>query len=198
MAKKKTTKRKAASRSTASRGKAKTRAVKKTARAAPKRGAAKRAAPKPAAAAAPTRTVVIPYICVKGGAAALDFYKKGFGAKETMRMTGLDGTLAHGEFTVHGAPVMLSDESPDLGVFAPGQSGSSVSIHLYVPDVDAFVAKATAAGASVLRPVDDMPYGDRTGTLRDPFGHRWMVATHKEDVSKAEMEKRFGGGFKVT
>lgn len=198
-AKKKTAKKKAARRAPAKAKKtqAKAAAVKKIARAAPKRAVAKRAAPTTTAAAEPLRTV-IPYICVKGGAAALDFYKKGFGAKETMRMTGPDGTLGHAEFTVYGAPIMLSDEWPDGGVFAPGPGGSSVAIHLYVPDVDAFFARATSAGALTLRPVEDMPYGDRTGTLKDPFGHRWMIATHKEDVSKAEMEKRFGGGFKIT
>jgi len=201
MAKKRTAKKKAPAKSRGkarAAGRTKAKAVKKVARAAPKRAAAKKAAPKAAAAAAPARQVVTPYMCVKGGAAALDFYKRGFGAKETMRMTAPDGTLGHAEFTVYGAPIMLSDEWPDGGVFAPGASGSSVTIHLYVPDVDAFFAKATGAGASSLRAVEDMPYGDRAGTLRDPFGHRWMISTHKEDVSKSEMEKRFGGGFKIT
>ena len=201
MAKKRTAKKKApatSGRKTNPKSRTKAKAVKKIARAAPKRAVARRAAPKPAAATVEAQTVVTPYICVKGGAAALDFYKKAFGAKETMRMTAPDGTLGHASFTIYGAPVMLSDEWPDGGVFAPSGNGSSVSIHVYVPDVDAFFAKATASGATALRPVEDMPYGDRAGTLRDPFGHRWMISTHKEDVSKSEMEKRFGGGFKIT
>jgi PhnB protein len=204
MAKKRTAKtrktatRRAPAEAKKARTKAKPKAVKKTARAAPKRAAAKSAAPTRAPEVIEAQTVVTPYICVKGGAAALDFYKRAFGAKETMRMTAPDGTLGHASFTVYGAPIMLSDEWPDGGVFAPGPGGSSVTIHLYVPDVDAFFARATAAGALSLRPVEDMPYGDRAGTLKDPFGHRWMISTHREDVSKGEMEKRFGGGFKIT
>jgi PhnB protein len=173
--------------------KAAKKAVKKVARAAPKRATAARKA------AAPSPQIVIPYLCCKGAAAALDFYKTGFGAVEMMRMTGPDGSIGHADMQIFGASVMLSDEWPDGAVYAPTTvGGTPVTIHLYVPDVDAFFARATAAGAETLRPVDDMPYGDRTGTLRDPFGHRWMVATKKEEVGAAELQKRFGEAFKVS
>jgi PhnB protein len=131
------------------------------------------------------------------GAAALDFYKTGFGARERMRMTGPDGSIGHAEILVSGAPIFVSDEYADMGVFAPTTvGGSPVTIHLYVRDVDALVAKATAAGATLLGAVADKPYGDRTGTIRDPFGHRWMVATKKESVGKAAL-RIFGESYKT-
>jgi PhnB protein len=155
---------------------------------------AKRAA-KPAAAG-PHAT---PYICCKGAAAALDFYKKAFGAEETMRISGTDGSVGHAEICIEGASIMLSDEAPDLAVFSPHTiGGSPVAMYLYVPDVDEFVLRAIDGGASVLDPVSDRPYGDRAGTLRDPFGHRWFVATKQEAVSKSELQKRFGREYKVT
>jgi PhnB protein len=166
--------------------------VKKAPRAAPKRAAA-------AKAAVPAPQTVTPYLCCKGAAAALDFYKNGFGAREMMRMTAPDGTIGHADFRVNGASIMLSDEWADGGVFAPSTvGGTPVTVHVYVPDVDAFFARATAAGAVTLRAVEDMPYGDRTGTLQDPFGHRWMIATKKESVLVPELQKRFGDAFKVS
>ena len=142
---------------------------------------------------------VTPYLCCKGAAAALDFYKTGFGARERLRMTGPDGTIGHAEILLSGEPIMLSDEYPDMGVFSPTSvGGSPVTVHLYVRDVDAFVAKAVTAGATVLRAIEDMPYGDRVGNLRDPFGHRWMVATKKENVGKAALRKRFGEAFAIS
>jgi len=170
---------------------------KSAARSAPKRAGAK-AKPRAAAATAAAGKAT-PYICVKGGAAALDFYKKAFGAVESMRITGKDGSIGHADIHIDGAEIMLSDEFPEGGVFSPQTlGGSPVSIHLYVRDVDAFAKRALAAGATELRPVVDQPYGDRSGTLRDPFGHRWMIASKKEEVPKEEMERRFGGAYLVT
>jgi PhnB protein len=175
-------------------------AKKKTAKRAPAKKAARRAKPAKArpAAAAPANKAT-PYLCVKGGAAALDFYAKGFGALETMRLTGKDGSIGHAQIEIEGAEIMVSDEWAEGGVFSPHTlGGSPVSIHLYVKDVDAFVKRALAQGATELRAVADQPYGDRSGTIRDPYGHRWMVSTKKEDVSKEEMERRFGGAYLVT
>lgn len=142
---------------------------------------------------------VTPYLCCKGAAAALEFYKTGFGARERLRMTSSDGTIGHAEILISGAPVFVSDEYPNMGVSSPiSVGGTPVTIHLYVRDVDAFVTKALAAGATQLGAVEDMPYGDRQGTIRDPFGHRWMVATRKEVVGKAVLKKRMGEMFKVS
>jgi len=150
-------------------------------------------------AAAAAGSAATPYLCVKGGAAALDFYRKAFGAVETMRIAGKDGSIGHAGIEIEGAALMLSDEWPDGGVFSPHTlGGSPVTVHLLVRNVDALVARAEKAGATVVRPPQDQPYGDRSATLRDPFGHRWMVASHQEDVSKEEMERRFGGAFLVT
>jgi PhnB protein len=178
-------------------GKTQKKAVK---RAAPKRMAkakpAKAAAPR---AAAPVEDGITPYLCCKGAAAALDFYAKAFGAVETLRIQGKDGSIGHAGITIQGAPLMVSDEWPDGGVFSPQTlGGSPVTVHMYVKNVDALVARAQKAGATIVRAPNDEPYGDRAATLRDPFGHRWMVATKKEDVSKQEMEVRFGGAYLVT
>ena len=155
--------------------------------------------PKPAAATSAGTGKVTPYLCCKGGVAALEFYKKAFGGVETLRIVGKDGSLGHGEVEIEGAAIMVSDEAPDLGVFSPHTlGGSPVSIHLYVKSCDATTKRAVAAGATVLDPVSDRPYGDRSGSLRDPFGHRWMISTKREEVSKEEMEKRFGGAYLVT
>ena len=132
-----------------------------------------------------------PYLAIKGAAEAMEFYKKGFGAVETMRMTRPDGRVGHAELKIGKAKLMLADEHPEIGFVGPRTlGGSTVTIHIYVEDVDALAAKAEAAGAKVLRPVADQFYGDRTGQFEDPFGHRWSFATHKEDVSNEEMKKR--------
>ena len=132
-----------------------------------------------------------PYLAVREATHALDFYRDAFGAEETSRMMQPDGRVGHAEFMVGEAHFMLSDEFPEMGVKSPlALGGSPVTLHLYVGDVDAFVAKAVAGGATVLRAVEDQFYGDRSGTLVDPFGHRWMIATHKEDVSAEEMQRR--------
>lgn len=133
---------------------------------------------------------VTPYLAVRGAAAAIEFYKRVFGAKEKMRFP--DGErIAHAEIEVGDSCVMLADEQPSLNFVAPQVGNpSSVSVMLYVPDVDAVVERAVTAGATIERPVTDQFYGDRSGTLVDPYGHRWYLATHVEDVSPAEMQRR--------
>src|SRR5690348_3667073 len=132
-----------------------------------------------------------PYLIVKGAAAALDFYKKAFGATELFRMAGPDGKIGHAEIKIGDSPIMLADEVPAMGQRSPHSlGGSPVSILLYVEDVDAVFNQAVAAGANVARPVADQFYGDRTGGVTDPFGHAWYIATHKEDVSSEELQKR--------
>ncbi|HVQ74197.1 MAG TPA: VOC family protein [Candidatus Binatia bacterium] len=133
----------------------------------------------------------MPYLIVDGAAKALDFYKQVFEAKERMRMPGPQGKVGHAEITIGDSVIMLADEHPQMDARAPRAfGGSPVSIMVYVPDVDATVKTAVAAGAKVTRPVEDMFYGDRTGTIDDPFGHRWHIATHIEDVPPEEMERR--------
>lgn len=132
-----------------------------------------------------------PYLCIKGAAGAIELYKKAFGATETMRLAGPDGRIGHAEMQIGKARIMLADEHPEMGFLSPATlGGSPVTIHLYVEDVDALAAQAEAAGVKVLRPVADQFYGDRAGRFEDPFGHVWHFATHKEDVSNEEMQRR--------
>jgi PhnB protein len=132
-----------------------------------------------------------PYLIVKGAANALDYYKKAFAAKELLRMPGPDGAIMHAEMQVGDSPIMLADEMPGRPYRSPiSYGGTPVSLMLYVEDVDAFFSRAIAAGGKVQQAVQDQFYGDRTGTFEDPFGHVWTIATHKEDVSGAEMMKR--------
>ena len=139
-----------------------------------------------------------PYLCCKDAARAIEFYKKAFGATEAMRLSEPGGRIGHAEIRIGDAPIMLSDEYPEMDVRSPQSlGGSPVLIHLYVDDVDALASRAVAAGAKLLRPVADQFYGDRSGTLTDPFGHRWMIATRKEDVSAAEMQKRYDALMKA-
>jgi PhnB protein len=134
---------------------------------------------------------VTPYLCCKDAAAAIEFYKKAFGATELMRMGDPSGKIGHAEIQIGDSHVMLADEFPEMGFLSPQSvGGSPVMMHLYVEDVDAIVPKAVAAGAKVTRPVADQFYGDRGGQLQDPFGHKWYVSTHKEDVSPEELKKR--------
>jgi PhnB protein len=136
---------------------------------------------------------VTPSLCCKGAAAALDFYAAAFGAELRMKLADPDGVVGHAEITIGRARFMLSDEYPDWGVLSPATiGGNPVKFLLYVPDVDAAVARAVAAGATLARPVEDQFYGDRSGELRDPYGYTWTLATHIEDVSDAEMKKRAG------
>jgi PhnB protein len=132
-----------------------------------------------------------PYLCIQGAAAAIDFYKTAFGATETMRMAGPDGKIGHAEIQIGKARLMLADEHPEIGFLSPRTlGGSPVTIHIYVEDVDALAAQAAAAGAKVMRAVADQFYGDRAGQFEDPFGHVWYFATHKEDLSPEEIQKR--------
>jgi PhnB protein len=132
-----------------------------------------------------------PYLIVKGAARALDFYQKAFGATELMRMADPSGRIGHAEIKVGDSVLMMADEHPEMGALSPQSlGGSSVFILLYVEDVDTRFNQAVAAGAQVVRPLADQFYGDRSGTLTDPFGHKWTIATHKEDVSPEEIERR--------
>ncbi|MFN7994496.1 MAG: VOC family protein, partial [Bryobacteraceae bacterium] len=132
-----------------------------------------------------------PYLAIQGAADAIEFYKRAFGATETMRIQEPGGRIGHAELKIGKANIMLSDEYPEMGVRGPHTlGGSAVTIHLYVEDVDALAAKAIAAGAQVLRPVADQFYGDRGGKFEDPYGHLWYFATHTEDVSPEEMQRR--------
>ena len=134
---------------------------------------------------------VTPYLHVSGAQTAIDFYSDILGAEERMRMPGPDGKLGHAELQLGESIIMLSDEFPDMGARGPKSiGGSPVTLHVYVEDVDAVFDAALAAGATSVRPVENHFYGDRVGQFEDPFGHRWSIATHVEDVSPEEMEKR--------
>jgi PhnB protein len=134
---------------------------------------------------------VSPYLIVDGAAAALAFYRTAFGAKELMRFVAPGGKVGHAEVRIGDSIVMIADEHPEVDARGPKAfGGSPVSLHVYVKDVDAIARQATAAGAKVVRPVQDQFYGDRSGTFDDPFGHRWHLATHVEDVSLAELGRR--------
>ena len=132
-----------------------------------------------------------PYLIIEGAADAIEFYKQAFGAVELFRMPGPDGKIGHAEIKIGDSPIMLADAYPDMGYKGPKSlGGSPVSLMIYVEDVDTVFKRAVDAGATVKEVVSDKFYGDRMGTLIDPFGHVWHVSTHKEDVSVAEMEKR--------
>ncbi len=138
-----------------------------------------------------------PYLIVDGAARALDFYKRVFGAQERMRMPGPGGKVGHAEITIGDSVLMLADEHPEMGARGPrALGGSPVSVVLYVEDVDATVKAAVAAGAKLLQPVADKFYGDRSGTIEDPFGHHWHVSTHVEDVPPDEMGRRAAAAAK--
>lgn len=133
-----------------------------------------------------------PYLFIKNAASAIDFYKKAFGAEELMRLTMPNGQIAYAAIKIGNSPIMLADEFPEMNVKSPQSlGGSPVTIHLYVKDVDAFIANAINTGATELKPIQDQFFGDRSGSLIDPFGHTWNIATRKEDVSTDEIYKRF-------
>jgi PhnB protein len=134
---------------------------------------------------------VTPYLHVDGADSAIQFYAKVLGAKERMRMPAPEGKIGHAEIELGDAVIMLSDEAPDMDIRGPKSiGGSPVTISVYVEDVDAAHKAALDAGASEIRAVEDQFYGDRSGQFEDPFGHRWNVSTHVEDVPPEEMEKR--------
>jgi PhnB protein len=142
------------------------------------------------------RQPLAPYLIVKNATEAIAFYVRAFGATEKYRLAEPSGKIGHAELDVAGGLVMVADEYPDFGALSPPTiGGTPVSIHLYVADVDALVARAEAAGATVLRPLTDEFFGDRVAMLVDPFGHKWHLATHKEDVSPAEMQRRMDAAY---
>jgi PhnB protein len=131
------------------------------------------------------------YLVVDGAAAAIRFYRRVFGAAERMRMKAPGGKIGHAELRIGTSVVMLADEHPEHGFRGPRAfGGSSVTLHVYVEDVDTVIGRATRAGATLVRPVKDQFYGDRSGTFVDPFGHVWNVATHVEDVPPRELARR--------
>jgi PhnB protein len=134
---------------------------------------------------------VTPYLSIRGAAQAIEFYKKAFDAKELMRMPGPEGKVGHAEVRIGGSRVMLADEYAEMDFLGPqSRGGTTVTLHVYVKDVDTVVDRAVAAGAKLVRPVENQFYGDRTGTVEDPFGHVWHLATHVEDVPPKELKRR--------
>ena len=132
-----------------------------------------------------------PYLSIKGASDAIEFYKKAFGAKEVMRMAQPDGRIGHAELQIGDSKIMLADEHAEMDFRSPrALGGTPVMLHLYVDDVDTVVGRAVASGAKVLRPIADQFYGDRSGSVADPYGHVWHVATHTEDLSMEEIGKR--------
>jgi PhnB protein len=133
-----------------------------------------------------------PYLIVKNGAQAIDFYKKAFGATELFRMADPSGKVRHAEIKIGNSPIMLAEEFPEFPEMKSPESrgGTTVFLYLYVEDVDRVFKQAVSAGAKEREAVQDKFYGDRTGAINDPFGHVWFIATHKEDVSSEELKKR--------
>lgn len=134
---------------------------------------------------------VTPYLCVRNAAEALSFYKEAFGAEEMFRHQQPDGRVGHAEIRIGDSRIMLADEFPEIEFRSPQHyRGSPIGIHLYVEDVDATVNRAIKAGAHLVHQVKDQFYGDRNGTVEDPYGHRWFISTHVEEVSMEELERR--------
>jgi PhnB protein len=141
----------------------------------------------------PERNSVTPYLTIKDAAKAIEFYKRVFGATETIRLAEPSGRIGHAEITIGGSPIMISDEYPEMGFLGPQPGGPRppVMIHVYVNDVDTVYKRSLEAGAISLREPEDQFYGDRDAQIKDPFGHAWDLSTHKEDVSPEEMKRRF-------
>ena len=134
---------------------------------------------------------VTPYLIFSGASDAIAFYKKALGADEVMRMDDPTGKIHHAEISIGGSRIVLADEHPEIQALSPKTiGGSPVSMHVYVEDVDTLVERTVAAGAKLIRPVADQFYGDRVGGIEDPFGYRWFIATHKEDLSMDEIRQR--------
>ncbi len=135
---------------------------------------------------------VFPYLRVRGAAAAIEFYKRAFDAQEVNRLTEPSGRIGHAEIKIGNAVIMLADEYPEHGILGPQTlGGTTFSIHLHVENVDAAMLQAKDAGATVLREVANQFYGERSGNIRDPFGHEWLLGQHIEDVSTEEMQRRY-------
>ena len=159
--------------------------------------ATKTAAPKTAPKTSKVKPIptgyhaIMPYLIVDGAARAIEFYRRAFGAKELMRIPAPNDRIGHAEIKIGDSVIMMADEHPEMDARAPQHyGGSPASLLLYVTDVDAQFKQALDAGATQVRPVADQFYGDRSGTLKDPFGHTWHLSTHKEDVSMEEMNRR--------
>jgi len=134
---------------------------------------------------------ITPYLIVRNGAGALDFYKKAFNAKELFRMPMPDGKIGHAEMQVGDSRFMLADENPGMGARSPESvGGSPINLMIYLEDVDGVVKQAVLAGATIVRPLANQFYGDRSGIIMDPFGHQWTLATHVEDVPEDELKRR--------
>ena len=139
---------------------------------------------------------VYPYLRVGGAAKAIDFYVRAFGAKELFRLTEPSGRIGHAEIKIGDTTLMLSDEYPELGIRGPlALGGTSFAIHMHVDRVDALMKQAVEAGATTVREAVDHSYGERSGMLRDPFGHEWLVGQQIESVTPQEMQKRFTASF---
>jgi len=139
-----------------------------------------------------TAQTVSAYFTVRNAAAALDFYARAFGAEEIYRLTDTTGRIGHAEMRIGNSVMMLSDEHPDFGALAPPTvGGSPVKFHITIDDADDFMARAVAAGATVLRPLEDQFYGMRSGMVADPFGHSWFIAAALEDVGPEEIQRRY-------
>ena len=139
---------------------------------------------------------ITPYLFIKGAAKALEFYQKAFGARVRMKMDAPNGTIGHAELVIGDSVIMLADECPEMQARSPQAiGGSPVGLHLYVEDVDKIFNQAVAAGAKVMTPVENKFYGDRIGSLTDPFGHIWYVSTHQEDLTPEEIGKRAAALF---
>jgi len=137
-------------------------------------------------------TTVTPYLCIKGAASAIEFYKKAFGATEELRLMDPSGRVGHAEIRIGEGRIMLADEFPEYDNLGPqSRGGSTGGLALQVDDVDAAAEQAVAAGAKVLSPVADQFYGDRSGKLEDPFGHIWHLSTRIEELSQEEMQRRY-------
>src|SRR5690242_3848755 len=137
-----------------------------------------------------------PYLVVDGAARAIEFYKRAFGAREVMRIGAPDGKVGHAEIIIGDSHIMLADEFPEWDARSPQSiGGTPVGLALYFEDCDAVFNQALSLGAKVLKPMQDQFYGDRSGTIADPFGHKWTIATHKEDVSSEEIQRRAAAMF---
>jgi len=145
-----------------------------------------------AGSSGPVISEVFPYLCVRGGKAAIEFYTRVFGAQETLRIPGPDGRIGHAQLKFGPATIMLADEHPEHGIGSPlTYGGTGTRIHLHVDNVDALAKRAADAGATILMPPTDQPHGERQCRLRDPFGHEWLLGHEIEKVSYEEMQRRY-------